>query len=70
MDQTNVHIIRCSDCGAANRIPADKIGVAAKCGKCRALLPTDQKKAPPGEAFKMRCTECGTKNKIPADKME
>ena len=70
MDQTNVQIVRCSDCGAANRIPADKIGAAAKCGKCHALLPTDRKKTAPGEAFKMRCTECGTKNKVPADKME
>jgi thioredoxin 2 len=70
MDQTNVHIVRCSDCGAANRIPAEKIGVAAKCGKCHTLLPTGQKQAAPGEAFKMRCTECGTKNKIPADKIE
>jgi thioredoxin 2 len=70
MDQTNAHIVRCSDCGAANRIPAEKIGVPAKCGKCHALLATDQKKAPPGQAFKMRCSECGTKNKIPADKIE
>jgi len=38
MDQTNFHIVRCSDCGAANRIPAEKIEVAAKCGKCGSLL--------------------------------
>ena len=70
MDQSNSHIVRCLDCGAANRIPAEKIGEPAKCGKCHSLLPTDQRKAPPGEAFKMRCSECGTKNKIPADKIE
>jgi thioredoxin 2 len=73
MDQTNFHIVRCSDCGAANRIPAEKIGVAGKCGKCHTLLPTepsDQEKTVPGEAIKIRCTECGTKNKIPADKIE
>jgi thioredoxin 2 len=73
MDQANVHIVRCSDCGAANRIPADKIGVNAKCGKCHALLPTeptDQGKTVPGEAIKMRCAECGAKNRIPADKIE
>ena len=70
MDQTNHHIVRCSDCGAANRIPADKIGVVAKCGKCHAILPADQKKTVPGESIKMRCSECGTKNKIPADKIE
>jgi thioredoxin 2 len=44
--------------------------VAAKCGKCHTLLPTDQKKAAPGEAIQMRCTECGTKNKIPANKVD
>jgi thioredoxin 2 len=64
------HIVRCPECGAANRIPADKIGVVAKCGKCQATLPADQKKTAPGESIKMRCTECGTKNKIPADKIE
>jgi thioredoxin 2 len=64
------HIVRCPECGAANRIPADKIGVVAKCGKCQAILPAGQKKTVQGESIKMRCTECGTKNKIPADKIE
>ena len=66
----DTHIIRCPECGAGNRIPPDKIGVAAKCGKCHTLLPTAQKEAAAGEAFKMRCTECGTKNKIPAGKVD
>jgi thioredoxin 2 len=65
----STHIVRCPGCGAANRIPLAKIGVAAKCGKCHMLLPTDQNNAAAGEAFKMRCTECGTKNKIPAGKV-
>ena len=64
------HIIRCHECGAANRIPPDKIGVAAKCGKCHTLLPADQRKAAPGEAIKMRCSECGTKNKLPEGKID
>jgi thioredoxin 2 len=70
MDRANFHIVRCTQCGAANRIPAEKTGKAAKCGKCQALLPTDRKKTAAGEAVKMRCTECGTKNKIPADKID
>jgi thioredoxin 2 len=70
MDQSNLHIVRCSECGAANRIPAEKIGMAAKCGKCQAPLPTEQKKTAPGQAVRMRCTACGTKNKIPADKID
>jgi thioredoxin 2 len=63
-------IVRCPGCGAANRIPAEKIGVAAKCGKCHTLLPTDRKEAAAGEAIQMRCTQCGAKNKIPADKVD
>ena len=70
MDQANFQIVRCSECGAANRIPTDKTGAAAKCGKCHTPLPPEQKKAAGGEAIKMRCMECGTKNKIPAAKID
>ena len=70
MDQANFYIVRCPECRAANRIPAVKMGTAAKCGKCHSLLPSEQKKTASGEAVKMRCTECGTKNKIPADKID
>ena len=70
MDQANFHIVHCANCGAANRIPADKTGAAAKCGKCHTALPTEQKKTAAGESTKMRCTECGTKNKVPADKLD
>ena len=63
------HIIRCPECGAANRIPAEKTDMAAKCGKCHTLLPADQRQEAPGEAVKMRCSECGAKNKIPAGKL-
>ena len=63
-------IVRCTECGAANRIPVEKIGIPARCGKCRALLPGEPKKTAPGEKFKMRCSECGAKNKIPAEKID
>ena len=63
------HIVRCPECGAANRIPSEKIGAAAKCGKCHKILPMAQEEAAAGEGLKMRCTECGTKNKIPAGKV-
>ncbi len=63
-------IVRCTECGAANRTPAEKIGITARCGKCHALLPREPKKTAPGEVFKMRCTECGAKNKIPAAKID
>lgn len=34
------YIVTCSNCGTANRIPADKEGGRGRCGRCRAeLLP-------------------------------
>ena len=63
-------IVHCTACGAANRIPAEKTGMAAKCGKCHTLLPGDQEKTAPGQAIQMRCTQCGAKNKIPAGKLD
>ena len=32
--------IRCPACGALNRIPADRVGVPARCGKCKTGLQT------------------------------
>ena len=65
----SAHIVHCPECGAANRIPEDKIGVVAKCGKCHTLLPAEQSRETPSGALKIRCSECGTKNKIPAGKL-
>lgn len=67
MDQKGVQIIRCQACGAANRIPPDKIGLSAKCGKCGGNL---QQRAAAGETLKLRCTECGAKNRVPAAKLD
>jgi uncharacterized paraquat-inducible protein A len=69
MNDKSIHIIRCPGCNAANRIPADRIGKAAKCGKCHAELPTDKKAAQAEASYKMRCTECGAKNRVPGDKL-
>jgi len=70
MNDTGKVIIRCTGCGAANRIPTDRMGTAAKCGKCQQPLPAADKKAGPQEIYKMRCTECGARNRIPAGKLE
>ena len=69
MNDKNTLIIRCPGCNAANRIPADRIGKAAKCGKCHAELKTDNKTAQPEANYKVRCTECGAKNRVPGDKL-
>ena len=68
-DASNV-IIRCAGCGAANRIPADRIGKAAKCGKCQVELPTDPAAAEAEASYKIRCTDCGAKNRVPGEKLK
>jgi len=40
MNQTNPYILRCTSCGTKNRIPAEKIGQPAACGKCGASIDT------------------------------
>jgi uncharacterized paraquat-inducible protein A len=70
MEQANAYIIRCPDCGASNRIPANRIGTVAKCGKCHAELPTDDASARPEDSYKMRCGQCGAKNRIPQSKLK
>lgn len=69
MNQTNTYIISCPNCGAGNRVPANRVGTAAKCGKCHTALPTDEKSARPEESYKIRCAECGAKNRIPVSKL-
>lgn len=36
----NPYFIRCPECRTRNRIPADKLGKVARCGKCQAAIPT------------------------------
>lgn len=35
------YYFRCPDCSARNRIPGEKVGTAATCGKCGTVLDTD-----------------------------
>jgi len=70
MNPNNAQIIRCAACGTANRIPKNRIGLAARCGKCQKELPTDEKSMRPEESFKMRCGQCGAKNRIPESRLK
>ena len=36
----NPYLIRCPNCRTRNRIPADKLGAVARCGKCHGAIPT------------------------------
>jgi thioredoxin 2 len=40
MASINPYTLRCSDCGTRNRIPAAKVGAAARCGKCGSAIDT------------------------------
>jgi len=68
MEESSTRIISCSQCGAKNRVPIEKLGAGAKCGKCGTPLPVEE--APPQEVFKLRCMECGARNRIPADRVD
>ena len=70
MSQVDTYIITCPECGAANRIPVDRMGKTAKCGKCHEALATDEQNERPEDSFKMRCAQCCAKNKIPAGKLK
>jgi thioredoxin 2 len=64
MEQARSEIIPCPGCGAKNRIPEDKLGKVAKCGKCGAPFKTDHVKTGGDETYRIRCVECGAKNRI------
>jgi thioredoxin 2 len=68
MDDGSTRIISCSQCGAKNRVPLDKLGARAKCGRCGTPLSVGEK--PTQEVFKLRCMECGARNRIPAERIE
>jgi thioredoxin 2 len=68
MEETGTRIIPCAQCGAGNRVPLEKLGTKAKCGKCGAPLRVEEKSEP--EGYKFRCTECGARNRIPADRVQ
>ena len=48
---TESEIIVCPQCGAKNRIPRDRAGDRARCGKCRAPLPAVPFPSAPVEVF-------------------
>ena len=69
MQQPSYEMIQCSQCGATNRIPSEKVALRAKCGKCGAVL---QKPAGTNQrvsSYLLRCMECRAKNRIPSSKI-
>jgi thioredoxin 2 len=66
MNEKNGQIVKCSSCGAANRIPVDKTEKHPKCGKCHTVLSVP---APTNDKYTLRCTGCGAKNRVPTNKI-
>lgn len=69
MEQPNLEIVQCPHCGAKNRVPLQRLGGKAKCGKCGSPLEQNSRRetAPP---YLMRCSECGARNKVPSDRID
>jgi thioredoxin 2 len=65
MEKNSHHLIRCSNCGAKNRILHEKMSGVPKCGKCGTELKMDQAEGNGGESYIFRCTKCRTRNRIP-----
>ena len=42
MNQIDSYLIRCASCRTKNRIPSDKAGMIAKCGKCGSSINTEE----------------------------
>lgn len=63
---TPANIVTCNACGARNRIPIEKTGTAANCGRCRGPLSTG---ASAGQTITLRCAKCRTKNRVPLSKL-
>lgn len=69
MNQPSHDIVSCPQCGAGNRVPAERRGSsAARCGRCKALLFGEPAAA--GQIYKLRCSQCGVKNRVPAARRE
>jgi len=69
MASTAPTIIRCAGCGAKNKIPPEKTGMPAKCGKCGMVIQTDGQPAAAADVFMIRCTQCRTKNRLPGERI-
>jgi len=65
----SLRIIRCPVCDAKNKIPAEKIGRPAKCGKCGSELKSETGQTAAADVYLLRCTQCGTKNRLPGEKI-
>lgn len=58
-------IITCPHCQTKNRIPTDKSGEAATCGRCHQPLFRQGSGDSKNEIITLRCSQCRVKNRVP-----
>ena len=69
MEETPADMVQCPACGARNRIPRERSGAKAQCGKCGAPLQGGEKTGQGSEFTFFRCPECRTRNRVLSDKI-
>ena len=67
MQKSGDTILRCTGCGAKNRVPAAQAAARARCGKCGGRL---EAPATGPAAYTLRCSACGTRNRVSADRVD
>jgi len=70
MNQSTMDLVRCSSCGARNRIPQDRDPESARCGKCRAPLEGAAEPRASEKPYTLRCSTCRTRNRVPASRVD
>jgi thioredoxin 2 len=63
-------IVQCAACGAKNKIPQDRLGTAARCGKCHVPLPDGAGSEPPPTVYTIRCSACRARNRVPQHRID
>lgn len=68
MTEKDNQIVRCSGCGAQNRIPPERRIKDAQCGRCGQKLDNSAQQNQALGHFILRCPACRTKNRIPGSR--
>lgn len=67
MSETTICI--CPHCSTKNRIPSDKLELAAKCGRCHQPFSPQACQIETDTLLTLRCSQCRTKNRVPVSKL-
>lgn len=68
MPEKKDYYIRCSHCGAKNKLPAVRLGQSPNCGRCKEQLFSESSPIHSGTLI-VSCKQCQASNKIPLKKI-